>query len=460
MLTPDERRILLQIADAEEATFGELVRIARLDPATAFRGADLRGVDFGGSDLGGFDFTEADLTGASFQGARIAGAIFDKTVGRRLAAAQRDAIGVVEAPMPPTQSSHSDAADVMLYALEERRRALALMPMGTGRKALLVNVISRSLRANMRAVLIVTTAAERDRMISLLQDAMPETSVLSTKQARAEHGWRGIVVHSASAYDADFRSLFEVSGPYFDIVYSTSMERLQRFLRAASDTSGHVAIVAVDTPLIDDGGPDVRRQSVLEHKLFGKASIRLEIGDAIRSGVLAQARIVQPFPQRIIPSQRGMFPAAFDPATSLDLLHGLEPITSDLVDAGRSVLLQPSLVLCRDASHAQAVQFLLERREDFGGEVRRTPQRWSADRIVRDLSSRGGVIIAHTSRQSIDAARQIDRVAVLTPLRLAAAQEIAFRSPKRFMPDRFPLVLDFADAFRGFPNVEIGLDRL
>lgn len=81
MINAAQRKTLLELATAEKATFVELASIAGLDPGTAFRGADLRGVDFAGCDLNGFDFTDADLGGASFRGASLLGAVFENSLG-------------------------------------------------------------------------------------------------------------------------------------------------------------------------------------------------------------------------------------------------------------------------------------------------------------------------------------------------------------------------------------------
>ncbi len=59
----------VQVLEAPTEVFSDLARIAGLDPATAFVGADLQRIDLGGSDLGGFDFSGADLTDARWEGA-------------------------------------------------------------------------------------------------------------------------------------------------------------------------------------------------------------------------------------------------------------------------------------------------------------------------------------------------------------------------------------------------------
>ena len=68
-LTRDDLRRLAAVAHARGLGFVELVGLAELDPATAFRGAVIQGADLRGQDLAGFDFSGAifvrcDLTGA------------------------------------------------------------------------------------------------------------------------------------------------------------------------------------------------------------------------------------------------------------------------------------------------------------------------------------------------------------------------------------------------------------
>ena len=51
--------------EAETDDFAELAKMSGLDPAKAYRYADLRDCDFSSSDLSGFDFTGADLRGCT-----------------------------------------------------------------------------------------------------------------------------------------------------------------------------------------------------------------------------------------------------------------------------------------------------------------------------------------------------------------------------------------------------------
>ena len=55
-------RLIGRVALAKDASFRELIALAKLDPRSDFRGSDLSGIDFGSIDVSGFDFTNADLT--------------------------------------------------------------------------------------------------------------------------------------------------------------------------------------------------------------------------------------------------------------------------------------------------------------------------------------------------------------------------------------------------------------
>jgi formylglycine-generating enzyme required for sulfatase activity len=69
-LTKDHLRRIAQVAHARHLGFVDLVGLAELDPATAFRGAVLRG-DLRGQDLSGFDFTGAEFCGCDLTGADL-----------------------------------------------------------------------------------------------------------------------------------------------------------------------------------------------------------------------------------------------------------------------------------------------------------------------------------------------------------------------------------------------------
>ncbi len=70
-LTRDHLRRIVEIAHARNLSFVELVGLAELDPAVAFRGAAIRGSALKGQDLAGFDFTGANWEGCDLGGADL-----------------------------------------------------------------------------------------------------------------------------------------------------------------------------------------------------------------------------------------------------------------------------------------------------------------------------------------------------------------------------------------------------
>jgi formylglycine-generating enzyme required for sulfatase activity len=72
-LTLDNIRQIVEVTYAEDLEFVDLVGLAELDPAMAFRGKVMRGTDFRGQDLAGFDFTGAVLIDCDFTDAKLKG---------------------------------------------------------------------------------------------------------------------------------------------------------------------------------------------------------------------------------------------------------------------------------------------------------------------------------------------------------------------------------------------------
>ena len=70
-LTRDHLRRLIEVAHAQKMGFVELVGLAELNPAKAFRGVVAQNIDMRGQDLAGFDFTDATFIGCDFRGADL-----------------------------------------------------------------------------------------------------------------------------------------------------------------------------------------------------------------------------------------------------------------------------------------------------------------------------------------------------------------------------------------------------
>lgn len=455
MMNDSEKKTLLTLAAAEDATFVELARIAGLNPRSAFRGADLRGVDFGGCDLNGFDFTDADLSGASFGGASLNGSIM--STAQRRAAERTGAAAAKERTTLRDQKRLSDdqqrAVDVMRRAMGERGRALALMPVGTGRTSVLIELIAQTVPQDARAVLIVASAPEREEMIHLLRERLPGRPVNSSRSGVAS-GHRGIIVHTASAFDDRVRELFESTFASIEFLFSTSLERFQRFFRAAEQRTDFVRAAVFDTPLLRIGRPDSERQDKLIQQLFGEPTVELPIEHALDAGRLMEARIVQPDVPVDIPQGRTMFSPSHRAPSQDELRHRLQPLTNELVDILRAMSPESLLILCRDPAQSRVVHELIRELLHGADWIRQASSRWPAQVIREEVEGRGGIVVAPLSRQSLNAARMVPNVAVLTPMRLALAQELAFRSPYLLSKEVTPLVLDFAGAFDGFHVVE------
>jgi len=86
-LSPAAREGIEGLFRVRTPDFRAMALVAGLDPASDFRGKDLRGIDFRGSDLSGFDFSGADLRGCDFSHARIETTRFDGA--RRMAGDNR-----------------------------------------------------------------------------------------------------------------------------------------------------------------------------------------------------------------------------------------------------------------------------------------------------------------------------------------------------------------------------------
>ncbi len=178
-LSRSDRATLAAIAAANGSTFTELVMIAKLDPATAFREADLSGIDFAECDLSGYDFSGADLTGSSFTHASIEGAIFHRaeTAGTKWPRGQRPRLSTAaSAARPFALHPHQVATvDAVVKALSKKtaKPSLTLLPPGVGQTAIIVEALRRIRdRGNFaKGIILTETAAIREQIIDSLRAA-------------------------------------------------------------------------------------------------------------------------------------------------------------------------------------------------------------------------------------------------------------------------------------------------
>jgi hypothetical protein len=181
----------------------------------------------------------------------------------------------------------------------------------------------------------------------------------------------------------------------------------------------------------------------------------MSLGQFMKEGGLVPVRLVVPFPghEDLIP--RRSYPYGARTQQPDEQLRRLQPMIQGLLEVQQLMELRSGLILCADDRQARMAEALVEHLGLPSIQLRVAGQRWSSDEIAE--RAREGFVIAAVTRQSIVSAVKVDNLAVMTDLKMGHAQEVAYRPPVK-EGDPLPLVLDFAGAFRGFPDVEFGLD--
>ena len=125
----DERRRLRAVLDEASERFTDLVRASTLNPATAFRGADLCHVDLRNETLAGYDFTGADLSYADARGTDFRGSSGLEFAVRDHIRIDARTLGLPGAPeilllpLPATLKGHTDAVWSVSFSPDGRRLA-------------------------------------------------------------------------------------------------------------------------------------------------------------------------------------------------------------------------------------------------------------------------------------------------------------------------------------------------
>lgn len=451
MIDEADRQTISRLLEADGDSFVELARIAGLDPASSFRGADLRNVDFSGCDLAGYDFSGSDLRGASFLNASIKRTLLDgaNVAGVWWPTATKDH-KQKDRRSRALNAFQQEAVNAMTNRLENSNRAVALMPTGTGVHTVMVEIVAwTGVNNNAWSLVIVRGAAERNQMISRLRERFPETTVVPLAEAARSKLPGGIAVHAASAYDAIGRKMFEFVTQLerVALIVTNTIDRITDLLANAEGVAGMAPLAAVIPPLIDADRPDRRRQYDRVTALFGDPAYVLELRDVLAEGALIPVHIHIPFP--------------FLRPMGARSVAGDQSQLGELVERFASLIVQQSrwthqtLVLCRNNDQAQFVAGLLKQLWQRGPEVRFAEKWRSADELTMRVEHDGGILVAGLSRVAIAAAVRSDSVVVLAPLDVSTAQELAFR-PRSILRKREPKVLDLAQAFRGFPDVQYG----
>jgi len=111
-----------EILDAPDMDLLSLARLARLDPGSDFRHADLRQIDLCGEDLTAFDFRGADLRQANLRGATIyrsalEGALLERATLEGLRYLEEDSLPLWGGPEGWSTLGPSDAPAELIEAL-------------------------------------------------------------------------------------------------------------------------------------------------------------------------------------------------------------------------------------------------------------------------------------------------------------------------------------------------------
>ncbi len=444
ILSKRQQRVALALADADGKSFEDLVVLAGLDPARAFRGADLRGVDFGNVDLAGFDFTDADLSGASLARASTKGAVFSNTLTHD-----------VQWPRPRRRSRvpielsdlQHHAVQRMLADIVERRRAVALMPLGTGRGVVLETVIDEVLRKQGYGALLVNTIAERDQFADRLERRLGPGIVWRATRGPDLVVKPGLIIQASTYRDlaaAQWPALAETYGQ-FQAIFTTSIEKVQQLARGGGGEALRDTIIAtVDSMPIDADRPDRRRLASRVKRLFGEASFVFEVEEAVSAGLLEEVAIMR---SERAADTAAMVRAEFVPKVPPRFFFELAEQLHELLERSD----YPSLVvLCRDDNFSAALEHMLvEEGVAQGRPVTRVGARWDNRRLPPEPAAMLGYVLMPVSRQALETARNHPSVAVLAPLTVARAQDLAFRPP-RSRQRREPIIYDLVDAFAGF----------
>ncbi|TCP96358.1 pentapeptide repeat protein [Sphingomonas sp. PP-F2F-A104-K0414] len=295
---------LHQLLNADGAPFSELAAIAGLKPAVDFRRSDMSGVDFAGSDLTGFDFSAADLSGASFVGALIDGTRF-----------WRARINDVAWPEGYTPSTHElGTAKTVLSKLQteivarlthslhlsDPGRALAMLPDGVGRTAILAAVL-RNLweTSDLGSALILTEAiAEREQLADRLQDAgfqvrSGERAFDSGSPPRNGE----FRVETFGNLHRHLQDMAKRSDPHvlnlgFSHVVLTSVPQRRRSdIAALAYQDEAPSMLAFTRPFYDKVDADGRLTDEKMRDIFSTPAVTCSFEDAMRSGVLQPAKV-------------------------------------------------------------------------------------------------------------------------------------------------------------------------
>lgn len=452
-----DKQVLLELAQNDGASFEDLVALAGLDPASSFRGADLSGVDFGSCALAGYDFTEADISHARLDRASVEGAIFDAVtaVGTRWPSqgGTKTARRHLGSKLRPFQEK---ALNALLERLSKRRdRALALVPIGGGRHAILEELIMRLLDAAQlkMAAIFVRNTAERAEIINRLAQRLPGVAVQDGRNPPDISRSPQILVFLSNGYGSGLRSLRKIlaSGFVFDHLFLTTLVGAGAIVADATRT-GWTSVGAITSPPSATSSPEARRESRAIEEIFGRPVTTVSIQSLVEQGYLIASDILVPRTTR----RRG---------TSLYAdTAGVEEAPEALVQSLGSFLVQAqvatAVVLCRNVEATYLISDMLTRMP------LRLPHRIVRGRDGRHVDKNRLfadapiIIFATVTGASIELCHGAECVAAVTTLSSDNVERLALRPRSKGAAGNGPLILDYGGSFMGLPTVRSELDFL
>lgn len=231
----------------------------------------------------------------------------------------------------------------------------------------------------------------------------------------------------------------------YQAIFTTSVEKVQQLSRGVSGALERPIVATVDNLPIDAGRPDRRTFQNRVKRLFGEPSFVLPIESAVEDGLLE--------PASIMVSERAAENAEVLRSGSLlaDPHHVLRDLAEQIRATIRRTDYSSLVVLCRDDDLCSGLERAMLVEGVAGGmPVTRLGVRWPNGRLPAEPWAMNGIVLMPLSRQAMETARSHPSVAVLAPLSVVRAQDLAFR-PTRSATSK-PMIYDLADAFVGFAN--------
>ena len=451
MLDGSQEQILRTLRQADGKNFANLVKIAKLDPARDFRGADLRGVDFGTSNLRGFDFTGADLSGARLDRSNTEGATFDDACTTEVVwpnpIDKRQSRGRIERyELKPVQL---EVLDGILRALRnDQRRMLVSIPVGAGR-SLIIERLLQELQRDRRyrvIMLVVESAAERDQYQQRLTGGVLNQVLDTSLRASANSGDVRLEVVTASSllfnlrerddnYDRFAADLVIAVGEPNRLLHT--IQELERFGKPR-------AFVAVT------GLPHGRVSSRVQRHIsqltehFGGFLVTLNIYEAAKSDLVHQAVVEYRLPELGFP-QRGAQGLA---ANQMSLF---QVVTRDLQrQISERFQWDQCLVICRNVEAVEIVTSMLSEQlfETDAKPVFAVTSR-SAPRVFWEAIESKHAIIVMTPAMALGSPPRVlwdcHLTVVLTAIEFPLADRLLFRPRPVNRP--YSVILDYTGTF-------------